>query len=84
MMSLDRLAGLQMPVRKASNITITLIIFALIVPQDLLDRMVFITIAITDLAEEDLNSILGLVVRVEGKADLGLASAILGGSLQRK
>ena len=84
MMSLDRLVGLQRLLRKASNITITLIIFALIAPQDLLDRMVFITIAITDLAEEDLNSMLGLVVRVEGKADLGLASAILGGSLQRK
>ena len=81
MMSLDRLAGLQMPVRKASNITITLIIFALIVPQDLLDRMVFITIAITDLAEEDLNSILGLEVLVEGRVDLVLGLVTLGGNL---
>ena len=81
MMSLDRLAGLQMPVRKASNITITLIIFVLTVPQDSRDRMVFITIAITDLAEEDLNSILGLEVLVEGRVDLVLGLVTLGGNL---
>ena len=81
MMSLDRLVGLQRLLRKASNITITLIIFALIVPQDLLDRMVFITIAITDPAEEDLNSILDLEVRVEDRVDLVLGLATSGGSL---
>ena len=81
MMSLDRLVGLQRLLRKASNITITLIIFALIAPQDLLDRMVFITIAITDLAEEDLNSILGLEVLVEGRVDLVLGLVTLGGNL---
>ncbi len=81
MMSLDRLVGLQRALRRASNITITLIIFVLTVPQDSRDRMVFITIAITDLAEEDLNSILGLEVLVEGRVDLVLGLVTLGGNL---
>ena len=81
MMSLDRLVGLQRVLRRASNITITLIIFVLTVPQDSRDRMVFITIAITDLAEEDLNSILGLEVLVEGRVDFVLGLVTLGGNL---
>jgi len=43
--------------------------------------MVFITIAITDPAEEDLNSILDLEVRVEDRVDLVLGLATSGGSL---
>ena len=43
--------------------------------------MVFITIAITDLAEEDLISSLGLEVLVEGRVDLVLGLVTLGGNL---
>ncbi len=83
MMSLDRLVGLQRDLRRVSNITITLIIFVLIFlrsgyhQEDLRDR----TIVVTDPVEEGLNSILGLEVPPEGKADLVLGLETLDGSL---
>ena len=83
MMSLDRLVGLQRDLRRVSNITITLIIFVLIFlrsgyhQEDLQDR----TIVVTDPVEEGLNSILGLEVPPEGKADLVLGLETLDGSL---
>ena len=83
MMNLDRLVGLQRDLRRVSNITITLIIFVLIFlrsgyhQEDLRDR----TIVATDPVEEGLNSILGLEVPPEGKADLVLGLETLDGSL---